>query len=72
MLSEYSGDEDTDHEEDLRTFRSGKGFSKDTWEWRFALQVEDATAKDPKDRMWLIVDNPGAQGLLNLEEDATR
>ncbi|TVY14105.1 Protection of telomeres protein 1 [Lachnellula arida] len=71
MLSEYSGDEDTDHEEDLRTFRSGKGFSKDTWEWRFALQVEDATAKDPKDRMWLIVDNPGAQGLLNLEEDAT-
>ncbi|TVY33606.1 Protection of telomeres protein [Lachnellula occidentalis] len=71
MLSDYSGDEDTDREEDLRTFLSGKGFAKNTWEWRFALQVEDATAKDPKDRLWLVVDNAAAQGLLNLEEDAT-
>jgi len=72
MLSDYSGNEDTDHEEERRIFRSGKGFAKDTWEWRFALQVEDASVKDPKDRLWLMVDNLAAQGLLGLEEDATR
>lgn len=74
MLSDYSGGEDTDHEEDLRQFRNGKGFAKNTWEWRFALKVEDASVKEPKetDRLWLLVDNMAAQGLLGLEEDATR
>lgn len=71
MLSDYSGGEDTDREEDLRIFRSGKGFSKKVWEWRFALQVEDASTKDSKERLWLMVDNHVAQGLLNLEADAS-
>jgi protection-of-telomeres protein 1 len=72
MLSDYSGNEDSDPEEDHRLWGQGKGFSKDTWEWRFALQVEDASTKVSKDRLWLIVDNHSAQFLLNLDEDATR
>lgn len=72
MLSDYSGGEDTDREEDLRVFRSGKGFSKKVWEWRFALQVEDASSQDSKERLWLMVDNHAAQGLLGLEDDASK
>lgn len=72
ILSDYSGGEETDHEEDLRIFRSGKGFPKKVWEWRFALQVEDASSKDSKERLWLIVDNHAAQGLLGLEENAAK
>jgi protection-of-telomeres protein 1 len=72
MLSDYSGGEDTDLEEDRRIFKSGKGFPKDIWEWRFALLVEDASSKVAKERLWLIVDNHAAQGLLGLEDDATK
>ena len=72
ILSDYSGGEDTDREEDLRIFKSGKGFAKHTWEWRFALQVEDASSKESKQRLWLMVDNHAAQSLLNLEHDATK
>jgi len=72
MLSDYSGGEDTDPEEDMRIFRSGKGFKKNVWEWRFALQVEDANKKGSKDRIWLIVDNLAAQGLLGLDDNATK
>lgn len=72
ILSDYSGNEDTDLEDELRIFKSGQGFSKDTWEWRFALKVEDASKRDCKDQMWLIVDNFSAQFLLNLDKDATR
>jgi len=71
-LSDYSGSEDTDREEDMRIFKSGKGFAKHIWEWRFALQVEDASSKESKERLWLMVDNHSAQGLLNLEDDATK
>jgi hypothetical protein len=72
MLSDYSGGEDTDPEEDMRIFKSGKGFAKDVWQWRFALQVEDASSKISKQRLWLMVDNHAAQSLLNLDEDATK
>lgn len=72
MLSDYSGGEDTDPEEEMRVFKSGKGFARNAWEWRFALQVEDGSAKAVKERMWLIVDNHSAQFLLGLEEDATK
>jgi hypothetical protein len=72
MLSDYSGEEDTDREEDLRIFKSGKGFAKNIWEWRFALLVEDASSKDAKERLWLIVDNHAAQGLLALDDNATK
>ncbi|CZS94473.1 uncharacterized protein RCO7_10094 [Rhynchosporium graminicola] len=74
MLSEYSGGENTDLEEDMRSYKSGKGFAKKIWEWRFWLQVEDAgsssRSKIPKERMWLLVDNASAQGLLGLDDDA--
>ncbi|TVY55720.1 Protection of telomeres protein [Lachnellula suecica] len=71
MLSDFSGNEDTDREEERRIFKSGKGFAKDAWEWRFALLVEDASTKESKARIWLQVDNHAAQGLLGLEDDAT-
>jgi protection of telomeres protein 1 len=69
ILSDYSGGEDTDLEEDRRIFRDGKGFAK-TYEWRFALEVEDADPQSTRERMWLLVDNHSAQGLLNM--DATK
>jgi len=67
MLSDYSGGEETDLEEDARLFKEGKGFGQKKWEWRFALEVEDAGSKAPKDRMWLHVDNYAAQALLDLD-----
>lgn len=74
MLSDYSGGEDTDVGEDMRSFTSGKGFAKKVWEWRFWLQVEDASSKtnvkSPNNRLWLLVDNSAAQGLLGLDDDA--
>ncbi|KAK0124218.1 hypothetical protein ONS95_009195 [Cadophora gregata] len=74
MLSDYSGGEDTDVEEDMRSFTSGKGFAKKIWEWRFWLQVEDACSNTsptrPEKRLWLLVDNSAAQGLLGLDDDA--
>lgn len=72
ILSDYSGGEETDREEEMRIFRSGKGFAKNIWEWRFALQVEDADPMGSKNRLWLVVDNQAAQGLLGLEDDATK
>lgn len=73
ILSDYSGGEDTDPEETNRNGSKGKGSLKDTWEWRFELQVEDAESEGAggKERVWLTVDNQAAQGLLALEEDAT-
>jgi hypothetical protein len=70
MLSDYSGGEDTDPEEDMRAYRSGKGFPKKIWEWRFALEVIDASDKISGERMWLMVENQDAQMLLNM--DATK
>lgn len=72
ILPDYSGGEDTDLEEDMRVFRSGKGFAKNIWEWRFALQVEDAVSEGAKERLWLMVDNQAAQGLLGLDADASK
>ena len=73
-LSDYSGEEESDAETRKEIWHSGRGFSKDCWEWRFALQIEDATTDStgPKDRMWLMVDNLSAQMLLNIPDDATR
>lgn len=74
MLSDYSGGEDTDYKESMKNFKSGKGFPKKSWEWRFALEVQDADAvgdsggKDKKkERVLLMVDNHSAQGLLNMD-----
>ncbi|POS87562.1 hypothetical protein EPUL_000914 [Erysiphe pulchra] len=45
---------------------------KEKWEWRFSLLLEDApiTKTQNKKRVWVIVNNHAAQGLLNIEEDA--
>lgn len=45
---------------------------RENWEWRFSLLLEDAsmTKTRTKERVWVIVDNVAAQGLLNIEEDA--
>ena len=71
-IEDFSGLEDTDVERSRKTWQSGQGHPKDQWEWRFALQVEDAESDGSNDKMWLIVDNASAQMLLNLEDDATR
>lgn len=71
MLSDYSGGEDTDPEENMRAFRTGKGFPERKWEWRFALQVVDASDKSAaKERTWLMVSNYDAQMLFDM--DATK
>jgi protection-of-telomeres protein 1 len=72
ILSDYSGGEDTDLEEDRRLWNEGKGFAKDVWEWRFELLVEDADPVINKGQLWLSVDNKAAQGLLDLDSKATR
>lgn len=38
------------------------------WEWRFSLELQDATV-DPADaeKFWVVVDNPAAQCLTNLD-----
>lgn len=72
ILSDYSGGESTDNEEDMRTFRKGKGFGGEkVWSWRFALLVEDL-AEDhelvgKRPYIWLNVDNQAAQGLLDMD-----
>lgn len=70
MLSDYSGGEDSDPEEFYRSWKSGKGAPAKVWEWRFALEVIDASSKNSTEKMWLMVDNAAAQGLLDL--DATK
>jgi protection-of-telomeres protein 1 len=71
LLSNHSDGEDTDADEDHHHGHPGRG-AITVWEWRFALQVEDAMAKENGDRLWLIVDNSSAQGLLGLENDAAK
>ncbi|QSZ36898.1 hypothetical protein DSL72_008988 [Monilinia vaccinii-corymbosi] len=70
ILPDYSGGEDDDPEEDMQSFRDGKGFPEKKWEWRFALVVEDANPDASKDRATLIVGNYDAQVLLNIEGNA--
>jgi protection-of-telomeres protein 1 len=72
LLSDHSGGDDTDAEDDRQYVNRGRGATTIVWEWRFALQVEDATAKENGHRLWLLVDNPQAQGLLGLEDDAMK
>ncbi len=73
VLSDYSGGESTDNEEDMRLFREGKGYGgQKAWEWRFALRVKDADEKagNQENTIWLVVNNQAGQMLLNI--DATK
>jgi protection of telomeres protein 1 len=69
-LSDYSGGESTDHEEDMRQYQEGKGYGgQKEWSWRFALRVEDANKKATKDSemLWLLVDDKEGQMLLDRD-----
>lgn len=74
VLSDYSGGESTDNDEDMRAFRKGKGFGGEkVWSWRFSLLVEDLADRElvgQRPCIWLNVDNQAGQMLLNM--DATR
>lgn len=70
ILSDNSGNEassssEDDDGEDEDTIRVGGDV---IWEWRFALQLEEAApkAKEPK-RVWVVVNNMEAQYLTNLD-----
>jgi protection-of-telomeres protein 1 len=72
MLSDDSGGEDSDEDDIHGHGNKGRFATNVVWEWRFALQVEDARAKNGEDRVWLLVDNLQAQGLLGLADDASK
>ncbi|KAH8664018.1 hypothetical protein BX600DRAFT_289006 [Xylariales sp. PMI_506] len=69
MLSDVSGDENSDTDEGDGTLDRFTG--KKVWEWRFALQLEDAEPKTGRDgqpdRLWVLVNNAEGQQLLNLD-----
>jgi hypothetical protein len=63
-LSDNSADESSDSGDDDDDVGSGKL----AWEWRFMLQLEDASAKDKtRSRAWVVVDNSEAQCLTGLD-----
>lgn len=42
------------------------------WEWRFLLELEDASEGKPGEKIWVLVDNPSAQLLTNLDASNLR
>ena len=61
-----SDNEDSDLESGSDTMRELE--TEREWEWRFALQLEDATPNaEPRERFWVAVDNQAAQCLTNLD-----
>lgn len=71
MLSDYSGGESTDNEENMKNFREGKGFGgAKKWEWRFSLLVTDAMPSSSEwapQAVWVTIDNSSGITLFNLE-----
>lgn len=69
MVSDYEGDLDSESDDNdqgnLDRFRGRK-----TWEWCFALQLEEAGhgagTKGPPEQLWALVDNSEGQQLTNL------
>jgi len=70
MLSDHSGDEDSDTSlEKSHPFKldSSSGRQK-KWEWRFSLLLEDQTPhRSGNIRQWVVVDNHSAQMLLEMD-----
>ncbi|ETS80140.1 hypothetical protein PFICI_07669 [Pestalotiopsis fici W106-1] len=68
MLSDGESDPDSG-DDDRDTLDAFAG--KKTWEWRFALQLEDAGPNagknGPPKRLWAVVNNPEAQYLTNMD-----
>ncbi|KAI0157664.1 hypothetical protein GGR57DRAFT_51832 [Xylariaceae sp. FL1272] len=74
LLSDTSsGESDTESEdEDHSTLDRFSG--KKIWEWRFALQLEEAEPKerDGSERVWVVVDNKEGQQLTALDASNLR
>ncbi|GAP84120.2 putative telomere-binding alpha subunit central domain-containing protein [Rosellinia necatrix] len=68
VLSDYSSDSDSGSD-DAPDGTLARYSGRKIWEWRFALQLEDADpkAKGTKDRFWVVVDNIEAQQLTGLD-----
>ncbi|KAF9773734.1 hypothetical protein IL306_008431 [Fusarium sp. DS 682] len=61
---------ETEDEDEQPNQRTLDDFSKvRNWEWRFFLELEDATVpgKQEKQRFWVVVDNQSAQLLVGLD-----
>ncbi|KAI1117203.1 hypothetical protein F5Y14DRAFT_403526 [Nemania sp. NC0429] len=72
VLSDYSGDSSSGSDDDDNNEGRGSAVlnsGNKIWEWRFALQLEDADpkSKTEKDRFWAVVDNIEAQQLVGLD-----
>ncbi|KAI1101966.1 hypothetical protein F4804DRAFT_282428 [Jackrogersella minutella] len=67
MLSDHGGNSDSESDDDKGTLDRYTG--EKSWEWRFALLLEEANPKNKGDcnRLWAVVDNTAAQLLLNLD-----
>ncbi|KAI1310053.1 hypothetical protein F5Y03DRAFT_346684 [Xylaria venustula] len=67
LLSDCSSDSDSEYNSDHSSPIRYPG--KKIWEWRFALQLEDADPdlKGEKDKFWAVVDNIEAQQLTGLD-----
>ncbi|PFH56151.1 hypothetical protein XA68_16974 [Ophiocordyceps unilateralis] len=68
-VSDLDALSDNEPDSDADSWASGQEDSKMSWEWRFYLELEDATPPDGqvKKTMWVLVDNQAAQCLLNLD-----
>ncbi|KAM0211627.1 hypothetical protein ACHAPA_007733 [Fusarium lateritium] len=78
-LSDDGGESVSNSDSEDEDEQSGQatldGFAKArNWEWRFFLELEDATvpAKQKKERLWVAVDNQAAQCLLSLDASNLR
>jgi len=65
-----STDDDDDDGESLSDASVGETSVDGVWEWRFALQLEDANV--PGQRLWALVDNAEAQALTGLDASDLR
>ncbi|KAI0969820.1 hypothetical protein F4678DRAFT_438282 [Xylaria arbuscula] len=67
LLSDHSSDSDSESDSDHSSPIRYPG--KKIWEWRFALQLEDADpkSKGEKDKFWAVIDNIEAQQLTGLD-----
>ncbi|KAI1423020.1 hypothetical protein F5Y12DRAFT_759830 [Xylaria sp. FL1777] len=67
VLSDYSSDSDSGSDDEHNSLLHYSG--NKVWEWRFALQLEDADLKlkGEKEKFWVVVDNTEAQQLTGMD-----
>ncbi|KAI0123033.1 hypothetical protein BJ170DRAFT_643115 [Xylariales sp. AK1849] len=74
VLSDYSGGSNSESDNDAGTLDGFVG--QKTWEWSFALQLEEAGARpgksDQPERLWALVSNIEAQQLVSLDASDLR